>query len=198
MDVRAWQGQDCVWPTKLPLVRKTWTRGKIGRIALDGALTHPPLNRLDLISGQASFADESWPTRLRQPWRHFPAPGRAGDLLRAGLCILIRQQRKWNRFFTGSVTRCAAFEDDGRDILVERRVKHSVVRMRSRAPARGRARGEKKNGGATQRAASVAAALIGCGLSVASVRPSDHFNASKYICWTSRMSHVLLACANEP
>ena len=54
------------------------------------------------------------------------------------------------------------------------------------------------DGERSYRAASVAGALMACGFSSAFVIPSAHLIASRYICWTSRMSQVAEECANEP
>jgi len=45
---------------------------------------------------------------------------------------------------------------------------------------------------------ATAGAGIGCGLGVASVSPSAHRMASKYICCTLRRSHVSFEWANDP
>jgi hypothetical protein len=74
--------------------------------------------------------------------------------------ILVGQQWKRDGFFVWPVTRRAPFEQNRRDVFGERRVSDDGVRAGAR-PTGGQARRDEQNGGASQRAASVAAAFIG-------------------------------------
>ena len=74
---------------ELPAGDKLWRARQVGGSALDSSLLDPPLNKGNLLVGQAEFVDKSQLLRLREPRGHEAFGSYDGDLPRARLCISI-------------------------------------------------------------------------------------------------------------
>ena len=112
-------GDDEIRLSKLPAVGPLRRLRTVCGLAFRRAFIRPALDRRDLRIGQAPLADEFAEVRLREPGRHPPRLRHPDDLLRALLDLPVLEQREGRRLVR-AMTRRTAFEQDRRDVLVER------------------------------------------------------------------------------
>ena len=163
----AWSGygvrqrQDQIRLAELPALGPGRNRRAIGGLAFRRSVLDPLLDHRDLVVTKPALVGERDVAWLGKPRRHDALPGCLRDLLGVGANVAILQQRERGTGKTfrvpvgsaavGRVDRAMAggalLEQDGRDVLVERRRRSATVEMAEsaeRGPLAGRDPGTRR------------------------------------------------------
>jgi hypothetical protein len=103
---------------ELPALGEHGRRRQIARVAFSGPRGHPPLDEIDLGTGERMLSDERTVLRVGAPGRHQTISRHVADLARVLPRRIVRQQAE-GRDAARMVAAGAAIEHQGRDVPVE-------------------------------------------------------------------------------